>query len=64
MGKLDRLAWDIEPSRVSVKSLYFQRPSIDRWNILVATGREFEEAKLDRGKGVLGDKTRWSELGE
>lgn len=59
-GKWERwIRWNgiIEPSQVSVKSLYFQRPSVDRWNILVAPGRGFVEAKLERGKPVLGDET-------
>lgn len=63
MGKLDRLEWDHRALMGFSKEFILSEAIYRGWNILVATGREFEEAKLERGKGVLGDKTRWSELG-
>lgn len=50
------IGWNgnIETSWVSV---YIQRPALDRWNILVATGRGFVKVKLEAGNPVLSYET-------
>lgn len=58
-GKAGWLGWHgiIETSQPSVKSLYLQRTAVNRWNVLLVTGRGFVKAKLEVGKSAVGYET-------